>query len=49
VLAEYTHYWVGNSSIPGAGLGVFARTDLPAGTLWNPEDTHEDNTIAITL
>jgi hypothetical protein len=47
--AEYKHYWVGNSSIPGAGLGVFARRDLPAGTLWNPEDVHPHSTLVLTL
>lgn len=49
MLAEFKHYWVGNSTIPGAGLGVFARTDMPSGTIWNPEDAHADNTIAINL
>ncbi|KAF6256326.1 hypothetical protein COO60DRAFT_119403 [Scenedesmus sp. NREL 46B-D3] len=48
-LPEYKSYWVGNSTIPGAGLGVFARTDMPAGTVWNLEDAEPDNTIAITL
>ncbi|WIA35565.1 hypothetical protein OEZ86_003990 [Tetradesmus obliquus] len=48
-MPEFKHYWVGNSTIPGAGLGVFARTDMPAGTIWNPEDAHADNTIAINL
>jgi hypothetical protein len=47
--AAYKHYWVGNSSIPGAGLGVFARTHLPAGTIWNPEDVEPSSTLALTL
>jgi hypothetical protein len=47
--AAYKHYWVGNSSIPGAGLGVFARTNLPAGAIWSPEDTELENRLVINL
>jgi hypothetical protein len=47
--AEFKHYWVGNSSIPGAGLGVFARTDMPAGTIWNFEDAQPDKTLVLAL
>lgn len=29
--SKYKHYYIATSTIPGAGLGLFAKTDLPAG------------------
>jgi hypothetical protein len=48
-LAEYKYYWVGNSTVPGAGLGIFASQDIPAGTFWNVEDAFPENTLSINL
>jgi hypothetical protein len=42
-------YYVGRSTIDGAGLGVFASKDIPAGTLWAPEDAQQDHTLAMSL
>jgi hypothetical protein len=28
---QFKHYYVSTSTIPGAGLGVFARHDMPKG------------------
>lgn len=28
---QFKHYYVAASTIPGAGLGVFARHDMPKG------------------
>lgn len=41
-------YHVGPSTIPGAGLGVFASQDLPPGSVWNPEDVRPESTVTLT-
>ena len=28
---SYKHYYIGKSNIPGAGMGAFAKHDMPAG------------------
>jgi hypothetical protein len=33
VKLQYKHFYVSQSTIPGAGLGVFAKHDMPAGGL----------------
>jgi hypothetical protein len=31
VVAVYEHYFAAESTVPGAGMGVFAKRDLPKG------------------
>eukprot|EP00775_Hariotina_reticulata_P006363 gene6363-6596_t len=45
---DFKHYYVATSTIPGAGLGVFARHDMPTGFIWNVEDVLSGSTFNIT-
>lgn len=41
-------YYVAPSTVPGAGLGIFAAEDLPRGTVWNAEDAMPENTVTFS-
>lgn len=44
---QYANYYASNSTIPGAGVGLFARHALPASTVWNREDAGPDGSIIL--
>lgn len=44
----YTLYEVLPSTVPGAGLGVFAKTRIPVGTVWSLVNSREEGVMFLS-